>query len=80
MYDVWIVPDHFWVTGYINDARYLRSDGAHRGLKTLSDREPNVKFIQMTDVEPVFELPQTYICLGVAKDRQWRSVFPELRD
>lgn len=47
----WIVPVHFCVLRYINDARYLLKDGTHRMLKTCSVREPNFKFVQMIFVD-----------------------------
>lgn len=51
-----IVTDTFCGTCYNNNAWQLRSDYVHRMLKTLSVREPNVEFVQMTNVETRREL------------------------
>lgn len=45
--EVWIVLAPFLIMGYINDASYLRSDGAQTMVKTISVRETNVQFVQM---------------------------------
>lgn len=48
----WIFEAPFCVTRYIKDVRYLRSDGAHRMLRTFSGLEPNLKSVQLLNVVP----------------------------
>lgn len=47
----WIVSFCFCVRRYINDETYFCSHGTYMMVQTISVQEPNVKFVQFSDVE-----------------------------
>lgn len=48
---------------YINDARYLQADEADRMMKKFPVRKPNVKVVQMFDVEDRVMRPLKHLSL-----------------